>query len=178
MKKDSVLLELLVFILSIATILLFLQRSSLREDIEDLESQLEELQSELAIDYECHYCGTHEYEYVFCDYCDYHIPAEFAYQFNGENVCPDCIYGAYDEMVSNETGRCYKCGSFYYLKWSSGFGLCDECDDDMIVECIYCFTPTYEWPGTFDETVCPNCLAEANESTNLGDLLEEFNENR
>lgn len=89
---------------------------------------------------------------------------------------------AYEEWFNNPQliNKCYNCSNFYdpVNDIYYGFGLCYDCGRSTLTDCVFCMRTTFSWGEDAFFTVCPDCLGDALENTNLEDLLFEFNENR
>lgn len=118
------------------------------------------------------------FNFTACHYCDETAPEEYMFSSNDELVCPSCVYGAYRDGISSNTGKCHECGDFFYMSDSFGLGLCYRCGKSCIADCTFCGQTMYAWDynGTFH--VCPSCLGEACTQTDIADILIDFNENR
>jgi len=119
---------------------------------------------------------TPTYEYDECHYCNEDTPVDFLFENKNELVCPRCIYPEITEILSTKTGKCYRCKNFYYHSDSYGLGLCSDCGYDVVTECAFCWADTIRWNDTCWYSICPDCLGEVSENTELQELLAEYHE--
>lgn len=98
-----------------------------------------------------------------------------AYDEGYEAGLTDAGSNAYDNGYHdgyNDGSDCWDCGANLHSS-----GLCLDCRSG-VTECVFCYSPAFDWDTTYGFTVCPKCLGEAWEKTNLEDFLRDFNENR
>lgn len=85
------------------------------------------------------------------------------------------------EIYSNTycVGICDNCQSEYdpYNDWNYGFGLCYDCGRELLSSCVFCDARTFEWGDSW-YAICPDCMGEMVESTNIEEFFEAFNESR
>lgn len=74
---------------------------------------------------------------------------------------------------------CDVCSIYYDPSsvFNFGFGLCDDCGRSMLSDCVFCGALTFEWGASW-YAVCPDCMGDAVEQTDIEAFLEDFNENR
>lgn len=178
-KRDTVSMELLIFVLAVLLILTFFQKVNLESDVEELAAQVEELESALAYaedpENECEYCGSHDYTFVFCAQCDTHFPEIFALSDGGDRFCPLCYRREFTAALSSDYGKCARCNQFYERKWGAGYGLCETCGSDQLDECEFCWEQSYTVyiSGNY---ICLRCLGNVVRDMNLGEYLELWRE--
>lgn len=89
--------------------------------------------------------------------------------------------GADTTMIEDAfVGLCDSCRSQYDPTglFYRGFGLCNDCGKSKLNSCAFCGSITFSWGIDPFFAVCPDCLGEALEKTDIQELLVEFNENR
>lgn len=118
------------------------------------------------------------FNFTACHYCDNTAPKEYMFSYNDELVCPSCVYGAYRDGISSDTGKCHECGDFFYVSDAFGLGLCYRCGKSRITDCTFCGRVMYAWDYNGIFHVCPSCLGEACSQTDIVDILIDFNEKR
>lgn len=116
--------------------------------------------------------------YVLCHYCDGSAPEEYMYHLDGNLVCPTCVYSAYNDVLLDDVGKCHECGDFFYTDDAFGLGLCYHCGKPQLTDCTFCGKTMYAWNHSGIFHVCPSCLGEAYNTTNIEDILIDFNEHR
>ena len=129
----------------------------LENQVEYLESQVEDLQRELANRED--EASRLEQSLIWCDYCGEHTPEEYIFNDDGEEVCPNCVYGAYREVLDPQIAKCVRCGEYYWLIDSIGGGLCVLCGEEFSGECVFCCETTPLWSSELDFVLCEWCLA-------------------
>lgn len=113
-----------------------------------------------------------------CHYCDNSAPKEYMFSNANESICPSCVYRTYNDGMSDDVGKCHECGNFFYTDDSFGLGLCYHCGKPKLTDCTFCGKTMYAWSHDGLFHVCPSCLGEAYNTTNIEDLLIDFNEHR
>lgn len=158
MSKYGTPWALLCVLLAFLLISSYVEQGRLEDDVEKLSSRVEVLQHNLEAVNECEDCGsTHTYSHTFCYFCEEHFPEKYAIEIDGEPVCPVCLIDDYSYVVSSETGKCAECGLFYERKWGAGYGLCDNCGDELLSECEYCWD--HDLVVSIDgDAICLDCL--------------------
>lgn len=104
-----------------------------------------------------------------------------AYSDGYEDGYEDGITFASDDSLSGLqlVSVCDACGTYYDPSsvFNFGFGLCNGCGRSALSECVFCGSLTFEWGNTW-YSVCPSCMGDVVELTDIEDFLENFNENR
>lgn len=134
-----------------------------RETAVEYESILEEVQSQMP-------------EMIECDYCYDLFPADYAYAVKNskETICPDCLSESFDEVISSEVGKCYRCGNFFYEIDSYGYGLCEKCAQYELTDCNSCGNVTYPWNSDSGYTLCPECIGQVYNDPRVARAIERW----
>lgn len=115
--------------------------------------------------------GRDEYE---CWYCSDKVPKEYAYEEGGKTICPRCIYGDYEFLLDEGTGKCVECGNFYIMNESHGADMCAECGDALVTECKMCHKPVRVWKHGVDFAFCSDCMGYALDNSDIETTLREL----
>lgn len=115
--------------------------------------------------------GRDEYE---CWYCSDKVPKEYAYEEEGKAICPRCIYGDYEFLLDEGTGKCVECGNFYIMSESHGADMCAECGDALVTECKMCHKPVRVWKHGVDFAFCSDCMGYALDNSDIETTLREL----
>ena len=115
-------------------------------------------------------------EMIECDYCYEPFPAEYAYTVKDsrDTVCPNCVYGSFNDLISSEVGKCYSCGKFFYEIDSYGYGLCEKCAQDELTDCDSCGNMTYPWDSDSGYTLCPRCIGQVYNDPRIARAIERW----
>lgn len=166
--------QLVILVLLIMLVFSHFKSSNLESKIESLQLEVEELEEELFCEADSDTVSYMDFER--CHYCDTLVPEELMFIYNDKNVCPECVYSVFCELISDDIGRCYQCRKYYYYNESYGLGLCHECGRSSITECVFCGNPTISWSENDWYAFCPSCMGYAINNSDILDSLEKLKE--
>lgn len=82
------------------------------------------------------------------------------------------------QNLQGKENHCTNCNLQFIADEEISYSFCYDCWIKEATECAFCFSSTLSWGTEPLFAVCTDCLGEALDTTELHDLLVNFNENR